>query len=276
MTRVAETRAPAIVLTGRHVVPIGRHYVCQWPESHPTLVGAEIEFRHALMKTVGMPSRTKRVRQRPLPDSGQQDPRVEERLLAAIERLLEDGHKFAALTVEQLAREAGIGRATFYLHFRDKGELVHRLMRRLTAEVIGNAGVWFGGSGGEIDRRSMQLALHGIVSTFKKHQAVLAAVADTAPFDASVAAAHAQMMDELCRLSRKAISQIKRDGRATAAAGPDLADLLTWFLELYCARFIAAYEGKQVSALIDLFAHVCGNAIFGEAAPATAAARRRR
>ncbi len=186
---------------------------------------------------------------------------IEERLLAGIERLLEGGHKFGALTVEQLAKEAGIGRATFYLHFRDKGELVHRLMRRLTTEVVDSAGGWFRG-GGDVDRRSLQFALHGIVATFKKHQAVLAAVADTAPFDPAVAEAHAQMMDELCKLSRKAISQVRRDGRGTKAAGQDLADLLTWSLELFCARFISRYEGRQLKSLIDLFAHVCGNAIF--------------
>lgn len=217
-----------------------------------------------------MPSRPKRVRKRPALDLDQDSPRVEDRLLAAIETLLENGQKFGALTVEQLAREAGIGRATFYLHFRDKGELVRRLMRRLTAEVTESAGGWFRG-GGEVDRRSMHFALHGIVGTFKKHQAVLAAVTDTAPFDAAVAEAHAQMMDELCKLSRKAISQIRRDGRGSAAAGPELADLLTWFLELYCARFISDYQGKQVHALVELFAHICGNAIFAE--PAAQSAR---
>ena len=187
---------------------------------------------------------------------------VEERLLAAVERLLEGGRPFAAVTVEQLAREAGIGRATFYLHFRDKGELVQRLMRKLATEVRESAGAWF--LGGEVDRRSMHFALHGIVSTFKKHQAVLAAVADTAPFDPAVAEAHAQMMDELCRLSRHAVRRVRRNGRGSAGAGPELADLLTWFIELYCARFIARYEGKRLAALIDLLAHVCGNAIFAD------------
>lgn len=218
-----------------------------------------------------MPSRPKRIRKRPSLDLDQGSPHVEDRLLAATESLLESGYKFGALTVDQLAREAGIGRATFYLHFRDKGELVRRLMRRLTAEVTESAGGWFRG-GGEVDRRSMRFALHGIVGTFKKHQAVLAAVTDMAPFDPAVAEAHAQMMDELCRLSRKAVSQVRRDGRGTPAASPELADLLTWFLELYCARFISGYEGRQVNALIDLFAHICGNAIFDASEPKLARA----
>lgn len=216
-----------------------------------------------------MPTRTKRVRTRRPPDHDRSPSHVEERLLLAIESLLEGGQTFGTLTVEQLAREAGIGRATFYLHFRDKGELVQRLMRKLTSEVTESAGGWFRG-GGEVNRQSMHFALHGIVGTFKKHQAVLAAVTDMAPFDPVVAQAHAQMMDELCRHSRKAISQARRNGRATTQAGSELADLLTCFLELYCARFIAQYEGRQLTALIDLFAHICGRAIFADPAEAQA------
>lgn len=186
---------------------------------------------------------------------------VEDRLLLAIERLLGSGTSFSALSVDQLAREAGIGRATFYLHFKDKGQLVHRLMRKLTAEVVESAGAWFR-DGGDVDLQSMQRALHGIVGTFKRHQAVLSAVADTAPSDPTVAAAHTQMMDELCRLSRKAIAQVRRKGQATDAATPELADLLTWSIELYCTRFVSRYEAKRVNALVDLIAHVCGRAIF--------------
>ena len=197
------------------------------------------------------------------PEQQQDAPKIEDRLLAAIERLLDDGHRFSALTVEQLAREAGIGRATFYLYFKDKGELVHRLMRKLTAEVADSAGAWFSDSG-EVDRHSMRLALQGIVGTFKRHQAVLVAVADTARKDPAVADAHSEMMQTLCGLSRKAVAKTRRSGQATAAAGPALADLLTWIIELYCARFITQYDGRRVDALIDLLAHVCERSIFSD------------
>lgn len=208
-----------------------------------------------------MPPARKRIRKRPAPDLAPGSPKVEEQLLEAIESLLASGQTFGSLTVAQLAREAGIGRATFYLHFRDKGELVRRLMRQLTAEVVHSAGAWFT-EGGAVDRRSMQAALHGIVATFKKHQAVLAAVSDMAPFDPAVAEAHEQMMDELCALSRKAVARVRKDGRASRMATPELATTLTWFLELYCARFIAGRNARQLHALVDVFAHVCGNAIF--------------
>lgn len=207
------------------------------------------------------PAPVRRVRSR---DPEKTSSTVEDRLLLAIERLLGGGTSFAALTVDQLAREAGIGRATFYLHFKDKGQLVHRLMGKLTAEVVASAGAWFR-DGSDVDRHSMQLALRGIVGTFKRHQAVLSAIAATAPSDPAVAAAHQQMMDELCRLSRKAIAQVRRKGQATAAATPELADLLTWSIELYCTRFVSGFDARRMNALVDLVAHVCGRAIFADA-----------
>ena len=212
-------------------------------------------------KTAPQPATPRRrVRQRPQPNEGTTPSQVEQRLLAAIERLLDQGQGFGALSVAQIAREAGMGRATYYLHFKDKAELVHRLMRRLTEEVVDNAGTWF--EGGQVDARSMQLALRGIVTTFKRHAAILAAVSDTAPQDQAVAEAHAAMMRELCGLSRKAIASARRQGTATSSATPELADLLTLSIEAYCAKHIQTAEGKQLDALVERISHVCGRAIF--------------
>ena len=61
---------------------------------------------------------------------------MEERLLAALERLLQDDANITAVPVERLAREAGISRATFYLHFRDKSDLIERLIYRVEQDVI--------------------------------------------------------------------------------------------------------------------------------------------
>ena len=186
---------------------------------------------------------------------------IDDRLLAAMERLLERGYPFGSLTVEQLTEEAGMARATFYLHFRDKGELVGRLMRRLTTEIVDSAGGWFRG-GSDVDRRSMHFALHGIVGTFKKHQAIVAAITDTAGTDPKVTKLYEQMMAELSKMSRRAITQVQRSGRGQQSAPPGLAEMLTWLIELYCARFISRHKGRQIAKLVDMFAFICGQTIF--------------
>ena len=46
---------------------------------------------------------------------------IERRLLDATERLMADGASFTELSVDRLATEAGISRASFYIYFEDKG-----------------------------------------------------------------------------------------------------------------------------------------------------------
>ncbi|MEU6203817.1 helix-turn-helix domain-containing protein, partial [Micromonospora musae] len=62
-----------------------------------------------------MPSITRR-------RSGGSDRRlsVEAQILAATERLLAEGESFTELGVQRIAREAGVARSTFYMHFADK------------------------------------------------------------------------------------------------------------------------------------------------------------
>jgi AcrR family transcriptional regulator len=203
-------------------------------------------------------------------------PTIEQRLLVAMESLLEKGNGFGSLTVEQLAAEAGMARATFYLHFRDKGELVLRLMGQLTDEIIGSAGVWFGNAE-NADRRDIERALRGIVGTFKKHHAIVAAINDTAPYDPAVAQLYRDMMDKLCAASRRAIATVKRQGKAHEQATPDVGTILTWAVDLYCARFIGNHEGAELDRLVKSLAHICASAIFApEAAPVGKAKTRRR
>jgi AcrR family transcriptional regulator len=61
---------------------------------------------------------------------------VEEKILEATEGLLRNGESFTELGVQRLAAEAGIARSTFYLHFRDKSELLLRLIKPLVDPVF--------------------------------------------------------------------------------------------------------------------------------------------
>jgi AcrR family transcriptional regulator len=61
---------------------------------------------------------------------------VEAKILDATQRLLRDGESFTELGVQRLASEAGIARSTFYLHFRDKTELLLRLITPLVDPVF--------------------------------------------------------------------------------------------------------------------------------------------
>ncbi|MGQ0619776.1 MAG: TetR/AcrR family transcriptional regulator [Panacagrimonas sp.] len=188
---------------------------------------------------------------------------IEDRLLAAMERLLEKGQRFAALSVEQLTQEAGISRATFYLHFRDKGELVARLMGQVTEELIASTGAWLGNAD-DAQRKDLQQALVGVVQTFRKHQAILAAVSDTAPHDPSVASLYQAMIDRTGVQTRRSLATVKRKGLSRPAADNDVADALSEMIVTYCIRNVGKRDGAELNRLAKALGYIAASAVFSD------------
>jgi AcrR family transcriptional regulator len=188
---------------------------------------------------------------------------IEDRLLAAMERLLEQGQRFGELSVEQLAEAAGIARGTFYLHFRDKGELVARLMSQVTEEIIASTGTWMSDADAA-DTPELRQALVGMVATFKKHQAILAAVNDTAPHDRNVAALYRAMVDRICAQSRVSLDAIRRKGRARPGATDDVAEVLSWMIVMYCARFVGERNGPDLDRLAETLGTISASTAFAD------------
>ena len=190
---------------------------------------------------------------------------IDDRLLGAMERLLEKGHRFGVLSVEQLTDEAGIARGTFYLHFRDKGELVARLMSHVTEELVQSTGVWMSNAEAA-QSRDMQQALIGMVRSFKKHQAILAAINDMAATDEKVAALYDAMVDTICARSRKSLALVKRQGRSRPGATDDVADVMSWMVVLYCTRFVGERDGAALDKLAKSVGYICTTTAFADSA----------
>ena len=180
-----------------------------------------------------------------------------------MECLLEQGHRFAALSVEQLTDEAGIARGTFYLNFRDKGELVARLMSQVTAEIIASTGTWMSDAT-SARRPELQQAQVGMVATFKKHQAILAAVNDTAPYDDNVASLYKTMVDRICAQSRVSLDIIKGKSLSCSGATDDVAEVLSWMIVMYCARFVGERNGPALDRLAESLGYIAASTAFAD------------
>ncbi|WP_162932461.1 TetR/AcrR family transcriptional regulator [Solimonas sp. K1W22B-7] len=204
-----------------------------------------------------MPSITRRARAR----SSETQAGVVEALVGAMERLIAGGQSFTALSVEQLAREAGIARSTFYLHFSDKGQLVHRLLQEITREMSTAAGTWFAQP--ELTRREdLHTAIRSIVEVYERHHAVMTAVVETAAYDPEVAQLFHQMMDSLVMESRRSLRRIQQNGKAHPDATPEVADVLTWMLECACHQLLKGRKPAQRERLAETLTHIAWTAMF--------------
>lgn len=180
-----------------------------------------------------------------------------------MEQLLEKGVRFGAVTVEELMEEAGMARATFYTHFRDRGELVMRLMRLVVEELAESTGTWIADAK-NAHRADMEAALFGMVQTFKKHQAVLAAITDMAPSDQGVSDLYEQMMEALCIKARRSLRAVKREGRSRPDASDDVAEIMTRMVTMYCVRYVGERDGKALDKLSKSLGYICASVAFAD------------
>jgi AcrR family transcriptional regulator len=186
---------------------------------------------------------------------------MEERLQLALERLLARGLTITAISIDALAREAGIARATFYLHFRDKGELVARLIARVEDEVVGAGGLWFVHAE-DARFEDLRAAMARFFAAYRKHHAILAAAAETAPYDSQVATLHKRMLERFVAESSQAVKRIAASGRAHADLPPMVAEVLSWSVNHTYVQYGEGLDDAAREAFIDTWTHVVWHAIF--------------
>jgi TetR/AcrR family transcriptional regulator, ethionamide resistance regulator len=106
-------------------------------------------------------------------------------MIEATERLLAAGSSYAELTIEQIAREAGQSRTSFYFLFEDKRDLLEAAAGELTDFVAGAAERWLADP--DAGRDELEDALLTLVHGFIEHAPLLRAVVETSTYDPAVA-----------------------------------------------------------------------------------------
>jgi AcrR family transcriptional regulator len=205
------------------------------------------------------PSRGRRVRRA----SGDDRERA---ILETAEHLLAD-RSLHEISVDDLARGAGISRPTFYFYFPSKQAVLLTLMDRVVEEAR---------RGIELERiaqdpvGTLRGGLAAIHATFRAHRAVtLAAVAARAD-SPEVRGLWARVMDRFVEETAAAIEAERARGAALPGVpARDLATALNWMNERVLQ---ATFEGDAPAigedAVLDTLAEVWLRAIYGTTEPA--------
>lgn len=156
-------------------------------------------------------------------------------LLAAAKRLLAGGASVSSLSADRIVAEAGMSRATFYLHFRDKGELVTALAEDQVAwrDTIGAEVL----SDPDLTRDAVHAMLTEIVGRWVENRAVLAAIIEVAEYDPAMAETWRTAMLEVAEV---AAEQFRRRW-ADQPEHPDpaaIAEIFTWMFERSCHQML--------------------------------------
>jgi AcrR family transcriptional regulator len=190
---------------------------------------------------------------------------IERQLLDATERLMAAGASFTELSVDRLATEAGISRASFYIYFEDKGHLLRRLTGQVFADLADAAERWWSVAPRR-DPTDVLAAMTGIVATYRRHQPLLVALNEMAGYDPQVGATYREVLTAIAGR----LTEVIEAGQAGGAIRRDLsaaitASSLTWMVERACQQNLPARPTSYDAELAATFTQIVWGALYLEA-----------
>jgi TetR/AcrR family transcriptional regulator, ethionamide resistance regulator len=171
---------------------------------------------------------------------------AERAILAAARAFLEE-RPFREMTVEGLMVRTGLSRPAFYAYFKDRYDLVTRLLEGVGSLLFALDWRWLSGGEGEEEARAVLAdALRAGSRTFVEYGPVLRAIADAAGYDARVEQVYRYGLIE--RLIAAVASRISRDveaGLSPADLEPEeTARALVLMTERYLLDAFGRPEGR--------------------------------
>jgi AcrR family transcriptional regulator len=209
-----------------------------------------------------MPSVTRKPQARREQTRQQRREQMERRLLDATERLMRDGASFTELSVDRLATEAGISRASFYVYFEDKGHLLRQLAGQVFGDLARGAERWWG-MAWRHDPDDVRAAMDGIIESYRRHQSVLVALNEMAAYDPATA----QTYRELLTAISQRMTRVIEDGQADGSIRPELraattASALTWMVERACHQNLPVKPREYDAELAETLAEIAWGALY--------------
>lgn len=161
---------------------------------------------------------------------------IERQLLDATERLMAAGASFTELSVDRLATEAGISRASFYIYFEDKGYLLRRLTGQVFADLTEAAERWWNVAQRR-DPADVLTGMTAIVAAYRRHQPLLVALNEMSAYDPQVGATYREILAGIAAR----LTEVIEDGQADGGIRRDLSaetagSTLTWMVERTCQQ----------------------------------------
>jgi AcrR family transcriptional regulator len=185
-------------------------------------------------------------------------------ILTTAERLLEE-RPLTDISVDDLAKGAGLSRPTFYFYFPSKDAVLLTLFERVLAEADHAADAALGDMESGVDPAGVWRAINALFDRFGAHRPVTLAGADARPANSEVRRLWAKFMQKWIDYTTTSI-QAERDRGAAPETIParDLAISLNLMNE---RTMLAAFSAEQPAVahdrMVDTLAHIWVTSIYG-------------
>ncbi|MEV5835508.1 TetR/AcrR family transcriptional regulator [Nocardia sp. NPDC052112] len=184
------------------------------------------------------------------------------RLLDATESLMREGASFTELGVERLAVAAGSSRATFYVYFKDKSQLLGDFAEQILTEV-GDAvqRLW---QTSPPSPQQMCNAMGEAIAVYRKHQPILTAITEVAQYTPEIDAIYRDLIERNAGYSRDFLEREQAAGRVRPLDSPEVARVMTWMVERCCLQMLRDASGEADVRLAETLAQMVWATIYLE------------
>lgn len=174
---------------------------------------------------------------------------AEDEILAAAEAFLRE-KPFRELTVDAVMARTGLSRPSFYVHFRDRHQLVLRLVEHIGDALFVQAERWLRGSGGAPEDE-VRAAVGGVAKIYAEHGRVLGALSDASADDPVLRAMYSSLVERFVEATAEHLGQEIAAGRVRALDARETARALVWMNEAYLtASFGRDQAGVPVATVV--------------------------
>lgn len=180
---------------------------------------------------------------------------IEAAVLQAMEDLLAEGATYATLSVERIAKRAGISRTAFYFYFADKRELLMRLATKLSDELYVEADAWWSGAGDGPEQ--LASALRKIAGLYRAHGPLVCAIVELSTYDEVVGPFWQSLVGRFVEASAE---RIAAEGAVPSPEATAFA--LVWMTERTLHQMLVQDAGVSDEELVTALAGVWVGSVY--------------
>jgi AcrR family transcriptional regulator len=148
------------------------------------------------------------------------------------------------LTIDEVMAGTGLSRPAFYVYFRDRHDLVLRLIAEIGSELFEMADKWLKGG-------DLRGGVEGVVAVYAKHGPVLRAISDAAVDDPDVEQAYHGLVQRFIDATADHIRSEQRGGRAAGMTAKRTAAALVWMNERYLSMCLGGNKPVRPREVAD-------------------------
>ena len=183
---------------------------------------------------------------------------VQEAVRSALVAMIAE-RPFKDVTVDELARQAGLSRTAFYFYYPDKDEVLKQAAEAVAAEVYAEADRWWHGEGPP--EQLVREAIEGIMAVFSGHAGVLRAAVEATTYDPAFRAFYQALIQRFVDATVEHLRDELAAGRLRKLEPTAAAEALVWMTER-CAYAFSLVEGRPVSELVDSLTGIWFHALY--------------